>query len=196
MNLKLIFGLVFIHLIGITGFAQSKKSILKNKIKSITENLTVYENGKEIAYKDSYTLFNKEGEILVETNYNKDGSIKKQSTYQYARGKNKTEETSFHQAEESQKKEVENKKTIYKYNSENDRTEEVEYDGKGNITKKVVYVYNNLGEKTSEMHYDGDGKLRKKILYTYDGKSLRTNRTSYLADNTVESVRKYTYEFY
>ncbi len=196
MNLKYIFCLFIIYVIGDSCFAQSKKTVLKNKIKSVIENVTLYENGKEVTYKESYILYNKEGQVLTETKYNKDGSIKKQETFQYATGRNMTEKIIYHQADEDQKKGIENKRTTFKYNLDNDKTEEVEYDSNSKVIQKVIYAYNNKGEKNSETSYDGEGKMKKKVNYTYNRKSLKTKRESYLVDNTLESIKTYTYEFY
>jgi len=196
MNSRYFIGFLIVVLTTYSSFAQSKKEVLKKKIKSITENVTVYENGKEATYKESYILFNKAGKIIEETTYNKDGSIQKKETFKFDNDKNKLEETYYRDAEEEKKKGVESKKISYKYNVNGDKSEEIEYDGSGKVTKKIVYGYNGLGEKNLETHYNGDGKLLKKAAYTYDNKSLKIKREAYTATNVLESVKKYTYEFF
>lgn len=194
MKLKFLFGFIFIYMLGTSLYAQSKKKIEKNRIKSVTENVTFYDNGKEISYKDYYVLFSKGGKVLEEANYNKDGTFHKRKTFKYDNNKNRIEETFYEEADK--KNEIESRKIIFKYNGANDKIEELEYDGTGKIIKKVVYAYNNLGEKVSEMHYDGDENLKKKVGYAYNSKGLKIKRDNYRADNSLESIRKYTYEFY
>jgi len=56
--------------------AQSKKDIRNNKISAITTITTNFENGKEISYKDCSTIFDKNGNIVEETEYFSNGTIK------------------------------------------------------------------------------------------------------------------------
>lgn len=198
MNLKFVSSLFLICMIGTLCFAQNKKKILKNNIKSVTENVTLYKNGKEVTYKECYALYSSSGKVLEQTSYNKDGSVLKKETFKYDIWKNKTEETCYNKkdAEQEQKMEIVNKRTTFKYNVKEDKTEEVEYDGDSKIIKKILYAYNNQGEKSCETCYNGEGKLKNKINYTYNSKSLKTKRESYSADNVLESVKNYTYEYY
>lgn len=198
MNFKSIFSFFIIYVTGTCCFAQGKKEIVKNKIKSITENVTLNENGKQVTYKESYIFYNNSGKVLEETNFNKDGSIRKKATYKYDTKKNKTEETIFNkkEAEDNQKDVVVNKKTTFKYNANDDKTEEVEYDGNNKVIKKTAYTYNSMGEKITETYYDGEEKIKKKINYTYNAKGLKIKRETFGADNTPESIKTYTYEFY
>jgi hypothetical protein len=197
MNSKIIFSLLFVCMIWSSVFAQSKKKILKYKLKSITEYVTLHENGKELTYKESYILYNSDGKVLEETNTNRDGSIRKKETFKYDAGNNKTEATIYHKKEAlTDKVEIENKRITFKYNANEEKTEEVEYDSNNKVTKKSIYTYNLQGEKSCEMCYDGEGKLKNKINYTYNSKSLKTKRETYHADNTLESVKIYSYEFY
>jgi hypothetical protein len=196
MDFKFLFGYIFFYMPGAVLFAQSKKDISKNKIRSVTENVVLYGKGKETSYKESYTLFNKAGKVLEEVNYNLDGSIHKRDAFKYDNDKNKIEEVVYKEAEDERKKPAENKKTISKYNKNGDKIEETEYDGTGKMLGKTIYAYNNFGEKVSELHYDGGGIVNKKVKYTYDNKSLKTTRESFLSDNTLESIKKYAYEFY
>lgn len=50
-------------------FSQSQKEVKENKIKSTAENVTAIENGKETTYKDSYIVYDKNGNITEQTEY-------------------------------------------------------------------------------------------------------------------------------
>jgi len=145
-------------------FSQKKKDIKKDKIKSTTETITKIENGKEVTYKDSYTSFDKNGNIIEEINYNKDGTVKKRHTSRFDDGKNKTEEIEYEGV-----------------------------DGKA-IQKKHQYSYNSKGDKILEITYDGAGKLIKKEVYTYNSLGLRDEKKVYDAKNVLIESHKYSYE--
>lgn len=199
MNSKFFYAFIFLCASGIVSYGQNKKDIKKYKIKSITETVSITENNKTITYKEYYTLFDKNGKIIEETEFNADGSIKKKETTKYDNNDNKTEETCFHEKEHLKNnaplKESENTKTIYKYNSNNDKTEENEYDvGNGKLIRKQVNSYNNKGEKTQEETFDATNKSIKKIMYSYD-KGLKTEKKVYNKDNSLEETKKYTYTF-
>ena len=72
-------NLVFIllcFLVFSNSFAQSKKDLAKNNILSETTTVTKIEDGKEITFKDTYTVYDKDGKVIEETNYNKEGAVK------------------------------------------------------------------------------------------------------------------------
>jgi hypothetical protein len=195
VKLKLIFCFSFIYIVEFSCYSQSKKIILKAKIKSMTEYVTLFGNGKELTYAESYILYSKKGKVLESTNYDRTGNIRKKETFKYDGENNKIEEIIYckKEAEENKKESIENK---IKYSTNEDKTEEVEYGNDTNVTKKIIYAYNNQGEKSSEIYYDGQGNVKKKINYTYNLKHLMIKRESYREDNTLESVKSYKYEFY
>ena len=61
--------------------AQSKKDIRKNGVKGMTEVIVEYENGKEVSHNDVSKKFDKEGEVILEVNYDKKRSIERQNCY-------------------------------------------------------------------------------------------------------------------
>ena len=171
MNVKLILAILLLFAMKIS-VAQSKRNILNNKIKSVTEIVTLYENGNKIIYTGSYTLYNKKGRIVEEISYGRDGGIQKKQTYTYDNDKNKTEETLFSKKEKgtAPKNDIENTRTTFRYNANNDKIEEKEYDSMGNMGKRIKCIYN--------------------------AKGLKTKRETYLSGDRAESVKIYTYEFY
>jgi predicted membrane protein len=62
-------------------FAQNKKEVKKNKIKTVTVTETAA--GKTL--NDEKTVFDKNGEVIEETSYTKEGAIK--NTHKYKRNK-------------------------------------------------------------------------------------------------------------
>jgi hypothetical protein len=184
-----------------SAFAQlKKKEIKENKIKSVTETVTVYENGKEITRKDSYTLYNKDADILQNEEYRKDGTLRHREINVYDKKGNKIEETVFDAAprkdeSENSPKTDKNVKRTFKYNANGNKTEELEYDGNGQLLQKKLFSYDNHGNKILEVIYDANGKLNKKIIYIYNSKGLRVEKKEYDGENNLLSVRKYQYEF-
>lgn len=178
--------------------AQSKKQIKELKIKSATETVTIYKDGKEtITYKSDYSIFDKDGNTTTEIEYNQDGSIKRKQVTKFI-GKDKSEEITEHPNDptggdnDPPKK---YKKTTWKYNSGGDKTEELECDAAGNITKKTTYAYDSKGNKAFEMEYDGAGKLIQKTAYAYDSKGLKTERKVYGPGDVLLKYVKYTYTY-
>src|ERR1043166_4842996 len=74
---------------------QSKKEIKANKIKSTTEYTTETISGKEVSYKSTYSVFDKDGNTIEKTEFGPDGSVKKKSTAKFDSKGNKIEETNF-----------------------------------------------------------------------------------------------------
>jgi len=202
MKLKLIFAFFLFSILLSSASAQSKKDIKKNKIKTITEFVSSTENGKEINRKVSYTVLNKNGKIIEETQYNIDGSIKKRETTKYDNSNNKIEETSFIQKGNKIKKpEPENKANInikksYKYNANNDKTEEDDTDIlTGKLIEKQIISYTRRGEKEMEENYDSENKLVKKTTYAYNNKGLKVEKKTYKGIDLLEETKRYVYEY-
>ncbi len=201
MKLKIFFILVFTYVSLVFGFSQSKKEVKKNKIKSISEFISVMENGKPVSYQLSYIVFDKNGNTIENIEYNKDGSLKKKETCKYDSDNNKMEETCYSKKESKEPKsnsenKVENTKTVYKYNANKDRIEDCEYDGtSGKLIRKQVYSYDKKGNKCLEETYNDENKLTKKIVCTFNNKGLKTKKEHYNEKGDLEVTKKYVYEF-
>lgn len=203
MKLKFISAFILINSFLNYSLAQGKKDVKKNKIKSMTEFVTITENGKEISYKAYYVVFNKNADIIEEAEYNSNGTIKKAETTKYDVNNNKIEETHFHQKERKNPKnnseeiEVVNIKTVYKYNVHNDKTEENELDiTNAKLVKRHLFIYNTKGEKEAEEIYNADKKMVKKETYSYNSKGLKVEKKTFNGNNEIETTKKYMYEFY
>jgi hypothetical protein len=145
-----------------TVMGQGKKEIRDNKIASETSYVTSYENGKEITYKESYTVYDKNGCVTEQTEYNKEGAIKRKETNKYNANKDKIEEVVYDGKDKT------TQKTTYFYNSEYQKIGEIEYDGAGIIKKQSLIIYNAKGMKAEKKTYDANKKLisTKKFTYT------------------------------
>ncbi|CAN5331065.1 hypothetical protein BH09BAC5_BH09BAC5_26480 [soil metagenome] len=192
-----ILGLLFFFATSL--FAQSKKQIKELKIRSTTETVVTFKEGKEVSnYKSAYSVYDKDGNTISDISYNADGSVKRKETTKYA-GKDKTEEIverpnggSDNSTDDGPKK---YKKTTWKYNAAGDKTEEVEYDAAGNVIKKTTFAYNSKGDRLFEMEYDSAGKMTKKIAYGYDTKGLKTEKKIFGPGDVLEKETKYTYTY-
>lgn len=162
--LSLIFVLLFISTK--ISFAQSKKDIRKNGVKGMTEVIVEYENGKEVSHNDVSKKFDKEGEIILEVNYDKNGALKDKTATKFNRDGDKIEETIFDATGKQANR------FVYKYNADGEKSEEIKYDSKNTLVSRSVYVINGKGLKTERKTYDVKGKLiqTKKYIYEYPTK--------------------------
>lgn len=194
---RFIFVLLAVSLFNVGLYSQSKKekkAIKTYGIKSVTENVTETVNGKEISRKDSYTVYDKNANIVLNEEYRKDGTLKHKESAKYDSKGNKVEEIIW-DAPGTQPDPEKYVKHASKYNSDNDKIEELEYDASGRLVSKSQFSYNSNGDKILEVVYDAIGKLVKKIVYIYNAKGLKVEKKEYDAANTLLSDRKYTYEF-
>jgi|ERR1035437_3820722 hypothetical protein len=143
-------------------FSQKKKEIKLNKIKTTTESITETNAGKEVTYKDTYSSFDKNGNILEEIKYNSDGTIKKKTVTKYDNFKNKIEETEYDGNGNVVKKQQ------CAYNSKGDKILEEEYDGNNKLTQKTVYIINSKGLRVEKRVYDSNNVLKKSYKITYE----------------------------
>jgi hypothetical protein len=171
--------------------AQSKKEVKKNKIKSITEYRVVVVNGGPVSLKSSYEEFDRSGHTTLQTEYDKQGTMKSQQAFQYDLEGNRTEETEYDSSGALRKR------TAITYNSSGDKATETEYDGKGAVVKKTRYNYNAEGDNIEETVSDAGGNTLKRTVYVYNSRDLKTEKHVYQKNSKVpESVKKWSYEYY
>jgi hypothetical protein len=152
--------LAFFLLISLLTYSQKKKEIKKYRIRSITT--TDIENGKTL--NDSKTIFDANGEVVEEINYdNKDGSLKSHHKYKVNSEGDITEDAEYDKAGLKEKK-------IYKYNSLGEKTEELIYDKNEKLQKRHVYTYDSKGLKTERKTFDGANAVISVKKYTYEYK--------------------------
>jgi hypothetical protein len=164
MRTKKLLALPLFLIVITTVTAQSKKDIRENKIGSETSTITLTENGKEVTYKDTYTVYDKNGNVTEQTEYNKEGTIKRKETNKYNANKDKTEEVVYDGKDNT------TRKTTYFYNSNGQKIGEIEYDGSGKIIKQSMITYNADGFKTEKKTYDANKKLISTKKFTYSTK--------------------------
>ena len=193
-----IFG--FLILLSVSdGVAQSKKQVKANRIKSTTEFTTETINGKEVNYKSTYTVFDKDGNTTEKTEFSVDGNVIHKTSSKFDGKGNKIEENEMVVKEvkksDEPKPDVKTTKTVTKYNSSNDKTEEIVYDGSGKQIKKIQTSYNSSGDKTLEVKFDGNNTLIKKEIYNYDKKGLKIEHKTYDGNNILIEGKKFSFQF-
>lgn len=193
--------LVPIIFISICSSAQSKKEVKANKIKSVTEYTTETIAGKEVTYKSQYSAFDKGGNTIEKTDFLPDGSVQKKVTAKFDGKGNKLEENEAilkedKKPENPKKGDIKNTKTTAKYNSNNNKIEEVVTDAvSGKQIKKTQTSYNSNGDKTIEVGFDGENKLLQKEVFSYDKKGLRIEHKTYDGSNNLTEGKKFVYAF-
>ncbi|HET7818719.1 MAG TPA: hypothetical protein VFL70_05385 [Bacteroidia bacterium] len=189
--------IVFVLLFTIVANGQTKKekkAIKTYRVKVIIEYVVDVVNGKEITRKDSYTVYDKNANVLQNEEYRKDGTLKHKETAKYDSKENKLEETVW-DAAELQPNPERYYKHVCKYDSEENKLEELTYDINDKLVSKAQFSYNMNNDRTLEVVYDAAGKLLKRVIYTYNSKGLKVERKEYDGSNNLLSTRKYIYEF-
>jgi hypothetical protein len=200
MRVRIILVNVLIF-ISLHAFCQSKKEVKANKIKTTTEYTTETIGGKEVTYKSQYDVFDKGGNTLEHTNFFSDGSVQKKVSAKFDAKGNKIEENETivkedKKPEDPKKGDVKNTKTVAKYNSNNNKIEEVVTDAvSGKQIKKIQSSYNSNGDKTIEVRFDGENKLIQKEIFTYDKKGLKIEHKTYDGVNNLVEGKKFVYTF-
>lgn len=125
---------LILFLCSIPLLAQKKTAIKESNLRSVTEyKQDVEKNGPQL--KEAYTLYDKNGNILEEIEYDGDGKVKTHFKYQYDVNNNKIKETELSPAGKIVRV------NEYKYNSNNMRSERNTYDGAGKLKSKRTYQY-------------------------------------------------------
>ncbi|NJK93591.1 MAG: hypothetical protein HC905_00505 [Bacteroidales bacterium] len=114
--------------------AQKKNSVKTNNIKSVTEYKQDVDKNNGAKVKEAFTLYDINGNILEEIEYDSQGKVKVHMKYQFDSNGNKTKEIEI----APDGKII--KTTEYKYNGDI-RTEKNIYDGAGKLKSKRTYQY-------------------------------------------------------
>ncbi|HEX3009662.1 MAG TPA: hypothetical protein VHO90_18805 [Bacteroidales bacterium] len=124
---------VLLIIYSLSASAQKKNPPRDNNVRSVTEYKQDIQNN-EPKVKESYVLYDKNGNVLEEIEYDSDGKAKYHMKYQFDVNNNKIKEIELN----SSGKIV--RTTEYKY-SGNLRTEKNTYDGAGKLKTKRTYQY-------------------------------------------------------
>jgi len=159
MKMKITYQLLILLFTFSNVFAQGKKEIRNNRITSEMVYTTKIADGKEL--KDSYSVFDKNGNTIEKVEYNKDGIIKNTEKYTYSANKNKIEEKIYDGTGKL------TSRTSFVYNSSEEKIGEIEYDGNGNIIKQSYTTYDSKGFKIEKKIFDSNKKLISVKKYVY-----------------------------
>lgn len=152
----------------------------------------------------SYTVYDKNGKIIENGRYEKDGSLYEKTFYernengdsQKGLKKNSSEEL---KSQWTYEYDVSNNLTkVRTYNSENilTNTQSNKLDKNGNNIEmllidhsrnsiwKYTYVYNDLGEKIEQFRYKPDGILKDRRTYKYNNKGDEFEQYKFNADGS------------
>ncbi len=148
-----------IFLFVLNGNAQKRKDLKKYHVKTITEFKT--EDGKSLI--EEKNIFDKNGNLLEKTNYNKEGQLKSVFKYTYNASDDVVTEEEY--GADGKLKE----KKVYLYNGLGEKTEEQIFGSDLKLQKKHVYIYDAKGFKIERKTLDATGALKsvKKYNYTF-----------------------------
>jgi hypothetical protein len=162
MKLRYLGFLSVFILMSASAFSQKKKELKKYGVKAII--VTEAHGAKTV--NDSKTIYDANGEVIEEVNYDKDGNIK--STIKY---KNNKDGDVIEESEYDEKNNLKEKKQ-YKYNGLGEKIEELLLDKDNKVVKKSVYSYDSKGFKTEKKTYDAGNNLISTKKYTYITKKV------------------------
>lgn len=157
-----------------TSFAQKKKEMKKNGIKTLTITEVYANYGTEELPLPTEEQPNTKTLLAEKNFFDREGRVTEK--WNYTEGVLKSV-------------------TRYKYNSENEVTEETAYDDKNVLQEKQSIKYNAKGQKIEELVTDKAGKQLKKHIYSYAANGLKTERKTYNATNILVLTKKYTYDY-
>lgn len=156
-----------------------EKLNLKGKVKSVKE----WKHKAEIKFGKLEEMEEK-GIFLQELVFSKKGYIeyayfpKEEKQYKYQEG-NKLEEIRVYDTDE-----VLQERTIYKYDAQGNRVDEIDYTPKGEVNKRVTYLYDEQGKEIEKAFYNQDNELTGKQIYLYDKNDNLTETELYNAKGT------------
>lgn len=87
------------------------------------------------------------------------------------------------------------KKIVTEYDKWKNISAKFTYDKDGLLIEKTLLTYNNSNDKTSETSFDKEGKTIRKVLYEYDNKGMLISRKTYNEKNELTYSRSYSYEY-
>lgn len=116
-------------------YSQSKKKIVKYQLKSKTEKVADYEDGNGKFLLDEVHVYDKRGNTIQETTYDKDGKLKSDIKYFFDANNQKIKEERYN----AKNKLV--KTIVYTYNEKGLKATKKVFNGKGKLLKEKTYTY-------------------------------------------------------
>jgi hypothetical protein len=188
--MKSTLGIICLLLIYTLAPAQSAKDIKKNKVKSVTIWQSAKEGDPNTQVKESYEVFDKNGNTTLRIEYKPDGSVDKKETFRYDKNQNKVEEFEY------EGDNIVRTHKMYLYDKFRNKAEEQEYSPTSELIKKTIFSYNTGGDKLTETVTDAKGGTLKKTEYKYNTHTLKVQKIVTNKAKQLESVRKWGYEYY
>lgn len=170
-------------------FAQSKKEVKKNGIKSVVESDIVVANGEEKTVKRLEKKFDSAGNVLEKVSYDKQGVLKRKQVYEYNKKNQIQQRTVF----DKDGKQV--RRLVYDYNPDGQVNSEKNYGSTDELEWEEKTKYNGFGEMISKITADDKGNILKSITYTYDKKGMRTERMEIGDNGKLKDGKKYEYQY-
>jgi len=84
-------------------------------------------------------------------------------------------------------------KYTYKYDENDNKIEENDWNFDGSLKYKTIYKYDESGKMLEENHYYDDGRLNYSYVHIYDEKFNKSEVIEYMSDGRVDSKTLYNY---
>jgi hypothetical protein len=173
---------------------QSKKLIRTYGITTVTETVIEYEDEVEKRqYVSERIKFDKRGEWIEKTTFEKDGSVELRLSRKYDRDILIEEVEEEAPQKEKKAKDASFKKDTYVYDKA-DLKEHRRYEADGKLKWTLLFTYNKYGDKVREEKLDENGNLEEVEVFFYDNRGFKTSKITTDKDGVMTEKKMYTYE--
>lgn len=136
---------------------------------------------------DVYYQYNDYGFISEETHYYYDGQMDTHIVYK------RDDSMRILELNENTTVRLSYPRTVYKYDSRGNNTEQTVYDTDGKIAWKIMLSYDSNSKLIEKGMYDGEGSLMDKTVYTYDSANMLAGFKKYGASFELLHATSYKY---
>lgn len=127
-----------------------------------------------------YQLFNHDGFLISEIEYENNGDIESRSTFMYDIHDRLIEEVWYNENGNI------DMKWLSKFDKSGNIIESIGYDSIGALNSKYIYTYDKNGNKISECNYDSNGDLDSKSYYKYDNEGNELEDIQYDSKGNID----------
>jgi hypothetical protein len=185
--MKAVFFALILSMVGIAAFAQDNRQIRLRKIEQTTiRTEQIQKGGKDVSF--TTIRYDRKGREVEVKEFDADSNCTKLETMSY----NRKGREILHAITDS----IAHKHTVTVSNYDKwNRLSEKVVSENNQIQDRTLYSYNTLDDKTEEKVLDGQGNLKKISRFEYDSRSMLIRKTTTNSKGEVVFDKLYRYEY-